>query len=639
MDKGAFTGAYKLHGIQGVTAGEGALQLELNYTWPQDEKVTVTGALSIPVTVYPSDVLGLGDNVSFDEITLPHTKKSDDETEGTAKTYEEGKGPKRTEDGLYLYASKLDTSYTTLGNLETKGFTVEKVELKVGSGAYTDLDKQTRAENAVSEIFKTETDTYSFQVEIPDGEDTAGIANDKFVYRLVLTDTNVNDQWSLKLTLKDKETKKTYTLTYDRPNFVTFVFRKGEGGTEQDQELKVFRVPQGNTLLDAYPGITEDSLAQELASTLPDLEPGHHWTWKLPEGEISKDLRIPQKEEPISYNVKYDPNYPSGFGLETTMEDSLFTYGTENTLKDATYTCMGYSFIGWAEKADATKPDYPRLENGTFEETFKDYISRRDGTETVLHHGDNLILYAVWKMMDYNITFDSGRCPEQEYKDKPVTVQWNISQASETIPKVPYEWDGYTLDGWTLNPESGEVMFPEGDSLYKVVSGVPSDYAPRVYAVWKPVDYTVKRISAGTELDPIIWNLDSPADAKVGAPTREGYTFLGWAYSEDATEADVTADTLLKEIVVQNGVRDNRTLYALWTPNTYEGENDGLDSVTIQAPAKAPALVPPPTPTPDQPETEDPPAPDPVTPADETGDEEETDEPKEDEETEENGDA
>lgn len=731
MDEGAFTGAYKLHGIQGVTAGEGALQLELNYTWPQDETVTVTGALSIPVTVYPSDVLGLGDNVSFDEITLPHTKGPDDQTEGTAKTYEEGKGPKRTGDGLYLYASNLATSYTTLGNLETKGFTVEEVQLKVGGGDYTALDKQTREENAVSEVFKTENDTYSFRVEIPDAEETEGVANGKFVYRMVDTQTNLTeDQWSLKLTLKDKETGKTYTLTYDRPNFVTFVFRTEEGETEQDQVLKVFRVPQGNTLLDAYPGITEDSLAQELcdAFTLPVLQDGYHWTWKLPEGEISKDLRIPQTEEPISYNVKYDPNYPSGFGLETTMEDSLFTYGSENTLKDATYTCMGYSFIGWAEKADAAEPDYLRLEDGTFEETFADYIKRKDGTDTVLHHGDNLILYAVWKMMDYTITFDSGRCPEQSYKDAPRTVSWNVSKAGDTIPKVAYTWDGYTLDGWTLDPNSTEAMFHEGDLLYAVTSAVPSEYAPRVYAVWKPVDYTVTRISAGTELDPITWNLDSPADAKVGAPIRQGYTFQGWAYSEGATEA-VTADTLLKEIVVQDGERGNRTLYALWTLNTYtltykngdavvktvdwnvemqeeltvgggwetltkdgftfqgwtdesgtpvgaetllkdiflsgtasgrtltaeweavpstssdEGENDGLDMVTIQAPAKAPAPVPPPTPTPDQPETEDPPTPDPVTPPDETGDEDETEEPKEDEEpketeeTEETGDA
>ena len=161
----------------------------------------------------------------------------------------------------------------------------------------------------------------------PDGEETARIANDKFAYRLVLTDTNVNDQWSLKLTLKDRETGKTYTLTYDRPNLVTFVFRTLEGETVQDTELKVLRVPQGSTIQDAYPDITEDSLSLELSdkSDLPKLEPGYHWTWKLPEGKILKDVRVPQTEEPISYNVKYDPNYPSGFGLDAPMEDSLFT--------------------------------------------------------------------------------------------------------------------------------------------------------------------------------------------------------------------------------------------------------------------------------------------------------------------------
>ena len=587
-------------------------------------------------------MLGLGDNVSFDEITLPHTKKSDDKTKGTAKTYEEGKGPKRTEDGLYLYASNLDTSYTTLGNQEkTKGFTVEEVQLKVGGGDYTALIKQKREENAVSEVFKTQNDTYSFRVEIPDAVQTEGVANGKFAYRMVDTKTNLTEeQWSLMLTLKDKETGKTYTLTYDRPNFVTFVFRT-EGETVKDTELKVLRVPQGSTIQDAYPDITEDSLSRELSDTLTLTEPkkGYHWTWKFPT-EINKDVWIYQEEAPISYNVKYDPNYPSGFGLDAPMADSLFTYGSENKLKDATYTCMGYSFIGWAEKADAAVPDYPRLEDGTFKETFADYIRRKDDTDAVLHHGDNLILYAVWKMMDYTITFDSGRCPEPSYKEKPLTVSWNVSKAGVTIPEVEYTWDGYTLDGWTLSPDPGEAMFHKGDLLYAVTSEAPGEYAPRVYAVWKPVDYTVKRISAGTELDPIIWNLDSPADAKVGAPTREGYTFQGWT---DEYGNEVKADTLLKNLFL-SGTASDRTLTAKWeaVPSTSsdEGENDGPDTVTIQASAKAPALVPPPTPTPDQPETEDPPAPDPVTPPDETGDEEETggpkgtEEPKETKETE-----
>ena len=567
MDSGDFTGAYALRGIQGVTAGEGALQLQLSYSWPQDETVKVTGALSIPVTVHPSDVLGLGDNVSFNEITVPHSNKPDHQ-DGTAKTYEEGKSPKRTEEGLYLYASKLATSYTTLGNNQVdKGFTVEDVQLKVGGGDYTPMTKKDREENITSEIFEFTNGDDHFQVEIPDGEETAGIANDKFVYRLVLTDTNVNDQWSLKLTLKDRETGKTYTLTYDRPNLVTFVFREGEGETVQDTELKVLRVPQGSTIQDAYPDITEDSLSRELSDTLTLTEPkkGYHWTWKLPEGKILKDVRVPQTEAPISYNVKYDPNYPSGFGLDAPMEDSLFTYGNSNTLKDAAYACMGYSFIGWAEKADAAEPDYPRLEDGTFEATFTEYLRRVDGSE--IHHGENLILYAVWKMMDYTITFDSGRC--LAYKDEPVIVTWNVSKTDETIPEVKFEWDGYTLDGWTLDDDPTKVMFQKGDTLYKVASAVPSEYAPSIHAVWKPVDYTVTLNSAGAEPQFITWNLDSPADATVGAPTREGYTFLGWAYSENATEKDVTAETLLKDIVVQKGVRDNRALYALWEAATY----------------------------------------------------------------------
>ena len=69
----------------------------------------------------------------------------------------------------------------------------------------------------------------------------------------------------------------------------------------------------------------------------------------------------------------------------------------------------------------------------------------------------------------------------------------------------------------------------------------------------------------------------------MGAPTREGYTFLGWAYSDNATAADVTAETLLKNIVEQGGVRDNRTLYALWEPTTYTVTfSNGEETQTVQ---------------------------------------------------------
>ncbi len=50
------------------------------------------------------------------------------------------------------------------------------------------------------------------------------------------------------------------------------------------------------------------------------------------------------------------------------------------------------------------------------------------------------------------------------------------------------------------------------------------------------------------------------------APTREGYTFAGWAYEAENTQADLSMEDLLT-------VADGTTVYAVWTENTAEEAN------------------------------------------------------------------
>ena len=99
-------GSFALTGLTGFSAGEGALSLRLTYTWDAGDGVNadpVESTLVIPVVIYPSDVLGLGDGITDQEITLPHRPA---DGEFTSEARAEGKeGPALESAKLFLYAS------------------------------------------------------------------------------------------------------------------------------------------------------------------------------------------------------------------------------------------------------------------------------------------------------------------------------------------------------------------------------------------------------------------------------------------------------------------------------------------------------------------------------------------------------
>ena len=136
-------------------------------------------------------------------------------------------------------------------------------------------------------------------------------------------------------------------------------------------------------------------------------------------------------------------------------------------------TKTGYTFTGWSPALPATMP------------------------------AGDLTVKAQWTAKQYTITFDTDGGSEVA----PITQDYGTAI---TAPANPTR-DGYTFTGW--NPEIPATM-PAGDLTVK--------------AQWTINQYTITfDTDGGSTIDPITQDYGTDITAPV-APTKTGYTFMGW---------------------------------------------------------------------------------------------------------------
>lgn len=178
--------------------------------------------------------------------------------------------------------------------------------------------------------------------------------------------------------------------------------------------------------------------------------------------------------------------YGNTTGVIVTYKDGDSEYakqvlpsGTLATRPDAPAATPGYTFGGW-NKADGTAWDYA-----------SDKVT------------DNITLYAKWAANTYTITFDTVGGSEIA----PITQDYGTAI---TVPADPTR-EGYTFIGW-------EGEFPETMPAHNMT----------VTAQWEINRYTITFDTAGgSEIAPITQDYGTAITAPE-APTREGYTFMGW---------------------------------------------------------------------------------------------------------------
>ena len=230
--------------------------------------------------------------------------------------------------------------------------------------------------------------------------------------------------------------------------------------------------------------------------------------------------------EPVGgYEISFDAN--GGISAPATQYKS---YGNTLLLSSEVPGRQGYFFAGWATSSDSAvavyQPNDPYSEEG------------------------NAILYAVW-YKTYTIHYNSnGGTSEPE-------AQTKIHSVPLVLSSITPIRTGYDFLGWASSCDAAVAAYQPGDTY--TMEGDAT-----LYAVWLPYTYTICFNANGGEgaPDPQTKTHGTVLALSDVMPTRDGYDFLGWAVSADATEA-----------VWQPGgsytSEGDVTLYAVWQLKTY----------------------------------------------------------------------
>lgn len=358
---------------------------------------------------------------------------------------------------------------------------------------------------------------------------------------------------------KNQTTKNGYTVTYDAQSgtcdkasetaqdTVKYTFSKwAEGsatGTKYDAGASY--TPAANVTM--YATWSESVTNGSVTLPTPTQE-GYEflgWVTSTSNGENvgkggqsyipKKNLTLYAKWEQSTYTVIFDSNGGTG-----NMDNQLIKVGASTKLNANAFSKTGYTFSGWSTTRNGAK----KYNN---QESVKDLTTA----------GKTYTLYAVWEANQYTVTYKSAAYGG---KTKNQTITYGTPWT--TYPADTFSQTGKTIDSW--NTRSGGT-----GTKYDISKEYNTYQNLTLYAQWKAKTYTLS-YDANKGSNPPgdqTWTYGSSTRITVSSqkPTREGYTFQGWAESANATSVAYNSGATISSTQWAS----DKTLYAVWTANTY----------------------------------------------------------------------
>ena len=204
----------------------------------------------------------------------------------------------------------------------------------------------------------------------------------------------------------------------------------------------------------------------------------------------------------------------------------------------------GYVFLGWSTNFDAAEAEY--VAGGMF---------------VMPEQSEGIVLYAVWEKEKYSVSYSAadgyiieGLNPKYEYED---TAQFTVTGGIS--PKV------YV---------NGDLIFESGGAYSFTVTGntvvMVSDES-KLSLIYDANG------GSGQPADGNSYEQGSSATVSSQEPSRTGYTFLGWATSDDASSAQYSAGD---NILFDDG---DIVLYAVWKAHSYTVAYDANGGTSTMA--------------------------------------------------------
>ena len=217
----------------------------------------------------------------------------------------------------------------------------------------------------------------------------------------------------------------------------------------------------------------------------------------------------------IQYYVAFNGN-GSTSGV---MYNQSMTYGVKARLTPNEFAKNGYTFLGWAPTAAATKAQY--ADNGEVE-------------NLSVSAGAVVTLYAVWQKNTYTITYDAA--------GGAITVPGTVSYGITDVVTLPTATrKGYTLEGWRPVQNSGSWHTWD---LYSGAQEAGSYGSVTMTAQWVKNSFTITYDAAGGTLGgSYTTNYDVDTTIVLPSVERAGYIFGGTGSVSDASKAALEAAT------------------------------------------------------------------------------------------------
>ena len=343
----------------------------------------------------------------------------------------------------------------------------------------------------------------------------------------------------------------------------------------------------------------------------------------LPTAALAEDVAEPQavveENSAIQYAfvLKFDANGGVGAFGDVTQVSDMQPYDQFKMIQipaDYIPTREGYTFKGWKDTNGYGAVYQPGVNVN---------VNRTNSGCVVTDSSCTMTLYAVWEQpavpdqkeytftLNYDDNGGTGAPETQTYTES--SAEDSLAHAF-TVSDVAPTRDGYTFRGWST-AANGAAEYQPNDYYTLTATSGSINVSMTLYAVWQQngaeETYTVTyRDGRGGNWfqDEVHSGLKSgdatPAYNNNVAPTRKGYTFLGWTpkvaetVTENATytaqwesKAECAVKDLLKNITVEcvSGVeghdaRTYNTSVGGYTAVTVENEEGNfISTITVEA--------------------------------------------------------
>lgn len=168
------------------------------------------------------------------------------------------------------------------------------------------------------------------------------------------------------------------------------------------------------------------------------------------------------------------------------------------------------------------------------------------------HYSCELCGFGYDEGVTYTVVFDANGgtgAPGTQLKTHDVTLVLSTKKPTRT---------GYVFEGWATSRTATVAVYAAGGNFNSNANTV-------LYAVWRNSGYTVSYDANGGSGAPSAQNKTHGVDLTLSTviPSRNGYTFLGWATTNTATTVAYTAGATYTNNV-------SVTLYAVWQEINYD---------------------------------------------------------------------